>query len=92
MTLYLSGVAAYSLFLLCCMFRDQECSKTDSTSWLVVFLASALWMIVIPLSILELSLKAKAKAQKKIVHESNNPDATLEITAHEIGELNPSNS
>ncbi|MEL7409707.1 MAG: hypothetical protein AAFN00_22670, partial [Cyanobacteria bacterium J06558_2] len=53
---------------------------------------SVLWMIVIPLSILELSLKAKAKAQKKIVHESNNPDATLEITAHEIGELNPSNS
>lgn len=61
MTLYLSGAGVYGAFLLLCKFSDQECSKTDLASWLVIAIASTFWMIVIPISLMELSNKAKAK-------------------------------
>lgn len=63
MTFYLSGVGAYCLFLIFRMFSDQECSKTDRVSWMVIVVASLFWIIVIPLSILELQSKAKVKAK-----------------------------
>lgn len=63
MTFYLSGAGAYCVFLLCKMFGDQESSKTDPTSWMVIAIASVFWVIVIPLSILEIQTKNKAKAR-----------------------------
>ncbi|MEM6611779.1 MAG: hypothetical protein AAF652_05890, partial [Cyanobacteria bacterium P01_C01_bin.72] len=55
----------YCAFLLFNKFRDQECSKTDPISWLVVAIASIFWMLVIPISMLELSIKAKTKTRGK---------------------------
>ena len=64
MTLYLSGAGAYGFFLIIKMFGDRECSKTDRASWIVIALASIFWVVVIPVSILE--LRAKAQAQAKL--------------------------
>ena len=61
MTFYLSGAGAYCAFLLFNKFRDQECSKTDPISWLVIAIASSLWMVVIPISLIEISAKANLK-------------------------------
>ncbi len=63
MTFYLSGAGAYCFFLLYRMFSDRECSKTDRASWIVIAIASLFWIVVIPISILEIRAKAKAKAQ-----------------------------
>ncbi|MGB5636019.1 MAG: hypothetical protein WBM86_25010 [Waterburya sp.] len=63
MTLYLSGAGAYCAFLLFSKFSDKECSKTDPISWLVVAIASALWVIVIPISLIEIRTKAQKKDQ-----------------------------
>ncbi len=60
MTFYLSGAGAYCAFLLFCKFTDRECSKTDPTSWIVVAIASSLWIIVIPISFIEIRTKAKS--------------------------------
>ena len=79
MTLYLSGAGAYCTFLLLSKFSDRECSKTDTASWLVVAIASALWIVVIPLSLIEISIKAKAKAQLAQTRKSINSQ-TIEVT------------
>lgn len=63
MTFYLSGAGAYCVFLLYKMFGDRECDKTDLVSWMVIAIASVFWVIVIPLSILEIRAKNKAKAR-----------------------------
>lgn len=63
MTLYLSGASAYGIFLIYRMFCDPECSKTDTVSWMVIAVASLFWMIVIPLSLLELQSKYQSKKQ-----------------------------
>ncbi len=79
MTLYLSGAGVYCAFLLLSKFSDRECSKTDPASWLVVAIASALWIIVIPISLIEIRTKAKAKAQLAQTRKSINPQ-TIEAT------------
>jgi len=53
MTLYLSGAGTYCAFLLFSKFSDKECSKTDPISWIVIAIASALWVIVVPISLIE---------------------------------------
>ena len=63
MTFYLSGAGAYCAFLLFNKFSDKECSKTEPASWLVVAIASALWIIVIPISLIEIQTKAKDRQQ-----------------------------
>lgn len=65
MTLYLFGTGTYCTFLLFLKFKDQQCSKTDLTSWLVIAIASSLWMIVIPISLIEIISKSKAKLPPK---------------------------
>ncbi|MEM7760467.1 MAG: hypothetical protein AAF298_20405 [Cyanobacteria bacterium P01_A01_bin.40] len=102
MTLYLSGAGAYCAFLLFCKFSDKECSKTDPASWLVVVLASALWMIVIPISFLEIRSKAKAKNQLELIKGTTSSEIiarhleateeTNEFDSSSLGGLNPSNS
>ena len=61
MTFYLSGAASYSIFLIYRMFQDRECSKTDALSWAVIAIASLFWIVVIPISIIEIKSKTKAK-------------------------------
>ena len=56
MTFYLAGVGAYCVFLLFEMFSDRECSKTDRASWMLILLASLLWVIVIPISIVNIAI------------------------------------
>lgn len=63
MILYLSGAFIYCAFLLLSKFQDQECSKTDPISWLVIAIASIFWIVVIPISLIELKTKAKKQAK-----------------------------
>ncbi|MBE9046883.1 hypothetical protein IQ255_21135 [Pleurocapsales cyanobacterium LEGE 10410] len=63
MKLYLVSAGAYFAFLLFSKFSDQECSKTNAVSWLVVVIASTLWIFVVPISLIEIKFKAKAKAR-----------------------------
>ena len=101
MTFYLSGAGAYCVFLLLNKFSDRECSKTDPKSWLVVAIASALWLIVIPISLMELRAKSHAKAkfdavtkprisQESLQHFEKTPVDEFESNSHT--QLNPSNS
>jgi|GEM_PF-2245756 len=103
MTFYLSGAGAYCFFLLCKMFSDRECSKTDRASWIVIALASMFWVVVIPISILEIQAKAKAKAQLDAVAKPMNfgTDARYIKTVQQVidepeentsPKLNPGNS
>lgn len=61
MTFYLIGAGAYCTFLIYMMFQDQECSNYNLSSWIVIAIASLLWMIVIPVSILEIFKKDKVQ-------------------------------
>ena len=61
MTFYLSGAGIYCTFLLLSKFNDKECSKTEVASWLVLAIASALWIVVVPISLMEISNKFKQK-------------------------------
>ena len=103
MTFYLSGAGAYCFFLLCRMFGDRECSKTDRASWIVIAIASLFWVLVIPISIWELQAKAKAKVKLDAVAKPINFGAdtryikTVRQVADEPEEnatpkLNPRNS
>lgn len=62
MTFYLSGAGIYGIFLLLAKFSDKKCSKTDPASWLVLAIASTLWVVVAPISLIEISVKLKKKA------------------------------
>lgn len=61
MTFYLSGAGIYGVFLLLSKFSDKECSKSDPASWLVLAIASALWIVVVPISLIEITTKLKQK-------------------------------
>jgi len=85
------------------MFSDRECSKTDRASWIVIALASMFWVVVIPISILEIQAKAKAKAQLDAVAKPMNfgTDARYIKTVQQVidepeentsPKLNPGNS
>lgn len=63
MTFYLSGAGIYGVFLLLAKLSDKECSKTDPASWLVLAIASALWVVVAPISLIEVSTKLKQKVR-----------------------------
>jgi hypothetical protein len=65
MTLYLFSAGAYFIFMLFSKFSDQECSKTHFISWLVIIFASALWIVAIPISLIEIRSKALAKVRVK---------------------------
>lgn len=101
MTFYLSGAGAYCAFLLFNKFSDRECSKTDRTSWLVVAIASALWIIVIPISLIEVRTKAKDKQQLAVTESTNlatklqyetQVELTEEFDSGNLSQLNASNS
>ena len=75
MTLYLFGAVAYYIFLIYKMFRDRECSKTEEISWIVITIASLFWVIVIPISIIEIQSKIKVKAQSDLRTKQINPSS-----------------
>jgi len=64
MTLYLSGTVVYSIVLLLYRFNDRECPKTDLISWIVIAIASSLWVIVVPISLIEIIGKSKERAEQ----------------------------
>jgi hypothetical protein len=80
MTFYLSGAGAYFAFLLFKKFSDRECSKTDLASWVVMAIASAFWIAVIPLSVLEIRTKAERQAQLEDILNSSNCGSDLQPT------------
>lgn len=81
MTLYLVCAGTYFAFLLFNIFCDRECSKTNFVSWLIVVLTSALWILVVPISLIEIRYKAKAK--RRLEAELNNSIANSQ---HELVE------
>lgn len=78
MTFYLSGASAYFVFLLFKKFSDSKCSKTDPQSWLVVAIASSFWIVVIPLSVLEVRTKAKKQSQLEDILNSSDCYSNLQ--------------
>lgn len=103
MTLYLFGAGAYFAFLLFSQFRDQECSKTDFKSWLVVTLASALWLLAIPISLIEIRFKAQAKVRIKDFEKLTNSQLNSqqiesvtvkqkELDSNTLAQLTPENT
>ncbi len=99
MTLYLSGASAYCAFLLFGKFSDQECSKTDPTSWLVIAIASIFWVIVVPISLMEIRSKAKSKEQleemtkprnsEMIAQRIDSTEQSNEFDSNTLVQLNP---
>lgn len=65
MTFYLLAAGTYCTFLLFSKFKDRECSKTELKSWVVIAIASTLWIVVIPICLIELKTKANAKQDSK---------------------------
>lgn len=65
MVFYFSGAIAYGAFLTYRMSQDPECSKTDLTSWTIIAIASLFWIVVIPISLIELKTKAPANLDKE---------------------------
>lgn len=97
MTLYLVCAGAYFTFLLFSKFCDRECSKTSPVSWLVVVIASALWIFVVPISLIEIKLKAKAKAKARLEEELinsrvNSQQELVEIDSNNTARLAPENT
>lgn len=80
MTLYLFGSGAYFAFLLFSKFSDRDCSKTNLASWIVIVIASVFWIVVIPISLIELRSKARAKMRLKQTEKSINS----EVNSQEI--------
>lgn len=65
MTFYLFGAGAYCTFLVLLMLKEQQNLQAASKEWIVIVIASALWVIVVPISLLEIITKAnrvRAKA------------------------------
>ncbi|PSB10940.1 hypothetical protein C7B62_07375 [Pleurocapsa sp. CCALA 161] len=65
MTFYLLGAGTYCTFLLLSKFKDRECSKTELKSWGVIAIASTLWIVVIPICLIEIKTQANAKQHSK---------------------------
>jgi hypothetical protein len=100
MTLYLFSASAYFIFMLFSKFSDQECSKTYFVSWLVIIFASALWIVTIPISLIEIRSKALAKVrieemEKAINYETDNqliePVESNSFDSNTLAQLTPKN-
>jgi RsiW-degrading membrane proteinase PrsW (M82 family) len=61
MLFYLSGAGVYCIVLLLNKFKYQKGLKTTPISWLIIFMASTFWLVAIPISLLEIITKGKAK-------------------------------
>ncbi len=79
MIIYLTGASAYCAFLIFNLFNDKECSNTDSTSWIAVTLASAFWIIVIPISLMEIRRKLQDRGEPNTVQSNVYQDMTEQI-------------
>ena len=82
MTFYLFSSGAYFAFLLFGKFSDRD-SKTNLTSWMIIIFASALWIFVIPISLIEIRCKARAKVRirEKLIN--------FEVNSQGIGSVEP---
>ena len=90
MTFYLIITGAYFAFLLFSKFSDRECSKTSFASWLIVILASAFWILVIPISLIEMKFKDRAtrlEGKKSTSYRIS----SQQIELVEVEEVDPNN-
>ena len=53
------------LYYLTLFLRDKTTPKNDTTSWIAIFIASLFWIIVVPISFVELSFKFASKRKKE---------------------------
>ena len=90
--LYLVVAGAYFAFLLYGKFSDKECSKTNFASWLVIILASALWILVIPISLIEISFKAYAKVHLEGIEKLTNFRVNSQHELVEVEEVDSNNT
>ena len=63
MTFYLYVAAIYFAWLIYQMLMDRNCSNWDLGCWITIAIATLLWVIVIPVSILEIFSKDKVRWQ-----------------------------
>ena len=61
MIFYFSVAGIYGSFLIYKMLWDQNCSHSDLASWIVIAIATLFWIVVIPVSILEIFAKNKVE-------------------------------
>lgn len=64
MAFYLLGAGIYFVYLTSQMLMDRKCSNYDLGSWIIIAIATTLWIIVIPVSLLEIFNKNKAQFDK----------------------------
>ena len=74
MTFYLFVAVTYLAFLLLGVLSERELSKIDRASWLTVVVASAFWILAIPLSLFEVGYKIWAKARISKVKQTTQTD------------------
>ena len=80
MAFYFSGAIAYGTFLTYRMSQDPECSNTDLTSWTIIAIASLFWIVVIPISVIELKTKAQANLKEKHIDRAQSIKNETEST------------
>lgn len=61
MTFYLFGAGGYCAFLLLLIFKNKQNLQTTPRLWLIILIASTFWVLVIPISLLEMIIKGKSK-------------------------------
>ena len=91
MKLYLVVAGVYFASLLFSKFSDRECSKTNFASWLLVILASAFWILVIPISLIEMKFKDRAKVPLEETEKSISYTVSSQLELVEVEEVDSNN-
>lgn len=68
--IYLLNAAIVAFILLVSFWSDSSTPKNHKLSWLIVLVASLLWFIAIPLSIVEFSYKS-LRRQRALKGQAN---------------------
>jgi RsiW-degrading membrane proteinase PrsW (M82 family) len=73
MTFYLFGAGVYCAYLLLVIFKNQQNLNITPISWLIIFIASTFWVLVIPISLLEIIIKRGASTFGRFSQIANEP-------------------
>lgn len=73
--IYILNALIVFLILLWAFLTDRSTSKSHRLSWLIVFLASTLWFIAVPFSLVE--ILRKALQQRRTLPDKSNPPKYL---------------
>lgn len=72
--LYIVNAIAVALILLSAFWADRSTSKNHKLSWAVIVVASALWFIALPLSLVEVLHKS---LRRRFVYSQGKPSKHL---------------